>query len=354
MHSPNLLDSLQAADNTPPGVYRVFYGSRDRLDELAVDLDIWEVRPESGYAVVALSAEDAAHLKSQGYHLELAMEKMQQLMMGPPGYSCYSDVEDLYSIIQEIAVSYPGLTELVDYGDSWRKVQGLSGYDLWVLRITNSQVSLPKPRFFLMANIHARELTTPETALYFVDYLLGNYGTDPDVTWILDYHEIHVVLTANPDGRQLVEGGCYQRKNRNDTLGSCNLCETSPYWGNQFGVDLNRNNPYHWGGAGVDPCGTTYQGTAAASEPETYYLNDYVRSIIPDQRANDDLARAPDHTTGLLISLHSYGNLVLWPWGWTSGDAPNELQLQTLGRKFSYFNNYTNDQLYSTTGDTTD
>jgi PKD repeat protein len=337
-------------------VYRVYYGTRDRLSELAVHYDIWEVRREAGYAVLGLDPLSASDLVTQGYRLELDAERTERLL-GPPGLSCYRDVDELYADIQQLVADYADLVTLTDYGDSWRKinVSPSEGYDLLVLRLTNSATPGPKPRFFLMANIHGRELTTPETAWYFTEYLLENYGTDADATWMLDYHEIYVVISANPDGRQLAEGDCMQRKNRNDDDGSCNLCDT---WGsNHYGVDLNRNNPYHWGGAGTSYCEQTYQGPTSASEPETVAINTFVRSIISDQRANDDTTPAPDDTTGLLITLHSYSNLVLWPWGFTYNGAPNEVQLRTLGRKFAYFNLYTPQQssdLYTTTGDTTD
>jgi carboxypeptidase T len=171
----------------------------------------------------------------------------------------------------------------------------------------------------------------------------------------VDYHEIYVVVTANPDGRQYIEEqGCYQRKNLDTDNGGdqCAACYPA-----EQGIDLNRNNPYRWGGAGTRVCDETYQGASAASEPETIYLNDLVRSLLPDQRPDDDSTPAPDATTGLLISLHSYGPLVLWPWGWTYGGAPNEAELRTLGRKFAYLNGYIPQQasdLYPTTGDTTD
>ena len=61
---------------------------------------------------------------------------------------------------------HPNLVEVLDYGDSWRKEQGLPGYDLLALRLTNRQHTIEKPRFFLMAAIHGRELTTPEAAIY--------------------------------------------------------------------------------------------------------------------------------------------------------------------------------------------
>ncbi len=360
---PDKTDSewvLFAPSGFKDGVYRVYYGTGERLAELAVGFEPWEVDREAGYAVLGLDAQAAAELAARGYRLEYDADRTQAHILGPPGYPCYRDVDTLYADMQQIAADYPNLVDVIHYGDSWRKVNNVPpdyGYDLLVLKLSNEHVVLPKPRFFLMANIHARELTTPETAMYFVEYLLSNYGSDADATWMLDYHEIYVVISANPDGRQLVEQGCYQRKNRNDALGSCVLCPSQPGSSSSYGIDLNRNNPYHWGGAGFNPCEQTYQGPSAASEPETYYLNDFVRSIIPDQRAADDVTPAPDDTTGLLISLHSYSNLVLWPWGWTYGSAPNATQLQTLGRKMAYFNKYKPEQssdLYPTTGDTTD
>jgi hypothetical protein len=338
-----------------PGVYRVHFNSQDRLAELAAIHDIWEVNRDSGYAVMALPARDVLLMRSQGFRLELELEQMQSMTSGPPGHGCYRDVAGLEARLQELGVAHPGLTELMDYGDSWRKLQGLSGHDLWAVKITNGVVEQAKPRLLLMANIHGRELVTPETALYFAEYLLENYGQDPDVTWIVDYHEVLIILTANPDARQLVEDGCLQRKNLDDSAGQCVVCDQ---WGsNHYGVDLNRNNPYRWGGASTDPCRDTYQGPQPASEPETYHLNTLIRSIFADQRPDDDASPAANDTSGLLISLHSYGNLVLWPWGWTYSTAPNSGQLQTLGRKFAFFNGYVPEQasfLYPTTGDTTD
>ncbi len=352
----------EVSDRSPPqprgGVYRVYYEAREQLAALATHFDIWEVQPEEGYAVLALDVQDATRLMTEGYRLEVDPERTTQHILGPPGYPCYRGVDDLYADLTQITAAYPDLTELIDYGDSWHKVTpgDEPGYELWALKITNAQVQMSKPRLFLMANVHARELTTAETAMTFIAYLLDNYDSDPDVTWIVDYNEIYVVVTANPDGRRIVEEGCFQRKNANDDLGGCLRCD--PWGFNHYGVDLNRNNLYQWGSASTQPCEPTYQGTAAASEPETYYLNDLIRSLFPDQRPDDDSSPAPADATGLLISLHSYSNLVLWPWGWTTdASAPNEVGLQTLGRKLAYFNGYQPDQssgLYPATGDTTD
>lgn len=63
-------------------------------------------------------------------------------------------------------------------------------------------------------------------------------------------------------------------------------------------------------------------------------------SIFADQRGPLDTDAAPATTTGLMISLHSYSPLVLYPWGWSANAAPNLAQLRTLGRKFGFHNNY--------------
>lgn len=57
------------------------------------------------------------------------------------------------------------------------------------------------------------------------------------------------------------------------------------------------------------------------------------------------------------MDIHSSGQLVLWPWGFTNQASGNGTQLQTLGRKFAYFNNSLPEQaigLYPTDGTTDD
>ena len=44
-------------------------------------------------------------------------------------------------------------------------------------------------------------------ATRFAEYLVNNYGADADATWILDHHEIHLMLQMNPDGRKKAETG---------------------------------------------------------------------------------------------------------------------------------------------------
>ena len=202
-----------------------------------------------------------------------------------------------------------------------------------------------------MAEYHAREYTTAETALRFAEELVSTYGANPDVTWLLDYYEVHILPMANPDGRKWAEQGGLWRKNTDNNDG----CTTFP----NYGTDLNRNNSFKWGLAGSSgsACAETYRGPTPFSEPETQAVRDYILSLFPDQRGPNDTDAAPATATGLVINLHSYSPLIIYPWGWTTAITPNSTALRTLGGRFSFFNGYTVQQaidLYVVSGELDD
>ncbi|MCP4570714.1 MAG: carboxypeptidase, partial [bacterium] len=253
---------------------------------------------------------------------------------------------------QAMADNNPSLATWTDVGNSWEKNNGLGGYDMMVLKLTNSAVTGDKPKLFLTCAIHAREYTTAGLCLTFAQQLVDDYGVDADTTWVLDHHEVHLMLHANPDGRKQAETGLSWRKNTNQ-----NYCGSTS---NNRGADLNRNFDYNWGccgGSSGSECDATYRGPYAGSEPEVQAVMNYMTSIFPDQRDPGPTAAAPDDATGLYLDIHSYSELVLWPWGYTGDSAPNGTQMQTLGRKFAYWNGYSPEQamsLYATDGTTDD
>jgi len=344
-------------------VVRIYYADRTQLAALSARLDVWAVHPAAGYLDAGVTPAQYFSLLTNGYRVEIdpaattALSRPHVLLPGQtsgiPGYPCYRTVEETFAAAQNIATTHPTLAHWIDVGDSWAKVAsgGLAGYDMLVLKLTNQNRPGPKPKLFVMSSMHAREYTPAELNLRYAEYLINNYGVDPDVTWLLDYNEIHLLLQANPDGRKHAEAGAWWRKNTNSSY-----CASDP---NSYGADLNRNYPFQWGGSGSSgsECDETYRGPSAASEPETQAVIDYVKSQYPDLRPDDLTTPAPITTSGVFLDLHSYSELVLWPWGFTNSAAPNGTALQTLGRKFAYFNNYTPDQsigLYPTDGTSDD
>jgi hypothetical protein len=339
-------------------VVHIYYNGQQALNDLASWREPWEVNAEAGYIVVEATRDEIAELRASGLLVEIDAALTAEINTprlpnesggGIPGYSCYRTVEETFASAEQMAFNNPDFATWTDIGDSWDKltVGGPTGYDMNVLKLTNNNIPGPKPKLMILGSTHAREYTTAETATRFAEYLLNNYGMDPDVTWLLDYHEVHLVLVTNPDGRKIAEAGQLWRKNRNNSDGC----------GSSYGVDLNRNFQFYWnsGGSSGDPCSETYRGSGAASEPETQAVQNYVLSIIPDQREPDLNAAAPITTTGIMIDLHSYAQEILWPWGFTSTPPANNTGIRTLARKMGFFNGYDATQsLYATSGSTKD
>lgn len=265
-----------------------------------------------------------------------------------PGYACYRTVEETYGTMGLIARDHPDLASVASIGPSWQRARLGGGYDLRVLRLTNSatNATIPdKPDMVLVGAIHAREYTTAELLTRMAEWLADGYGIDDEATWLLDNFRFHFILQANPDGRKKAESGLSWRKNTDTDNGACSA--------NNYGIDLNRNFPYRWnatpGGSSGDPCASTYRGPAAMSEPEANALLRYAAGspdasgvyqggVLPDRRT--DSGAAPTDYRGMYVDMHSYSQRVLWPWAYTSTTPPNAAALRTLGRRLAWFNNY--------------
>lgn len=379
-----------AAATLPDGTFvvRVYYDHINQIDALS-GYDVWEYNNlDEKYVLVAVDEAAYDTLIAAGWRVEIDQHTTTQInLTTEPAtfFNGYRTVNELYTALSGLNSNYPTLSELVVYGESYCKQQGgcttpggdtHPGFNLKAIRITNEAVtgtsiisgtqiiSGTKPVFFLMAGIHAREISTPELAVRMAEWLLQGYGTDPNATWLVDWHEVWIVPTANPDGHWLVELGMdingsplYHRKNGNRSNG-CNTWPSLSY--SQYGVDLNRNHSFAWGGAGTStsPCSAVYRGPSAASEPETEQLQALVNNLIPDQRGPDLVDAAPANTKDIFITMHSYSELVLWPWGHMAADAPNRDGLQAIGDRLALFNGYTSCQptscLYAASGTSDD
>ncbi|MDP2007113.1 MAG: M14 family zinc carboxypeptidase [Rubrivivax sp.] len=380
---PARLQDLQAAPGTlslhdaleqekaVTNLYKAFFPDRETARKAAISFhaQLLESQLAAGYLVLELDAQELDALRAFGFRFEPATNfierrnrRLTQFQIAAarraagepeprsiPGYSCYETVEETFAAGDGLVAARPTLATWVDAGDSWLKANGAGGYDLRVLKLTNSAVAGDKPKLFVNAAIHAREYTTAPLVLAFARWLVDGHGSVADATWILDHHEVHLMFHANPDGRKRAETGLSWRKNVDN-----NHCANT----NTRGVDLNRNFSFEWNstggqGSSSSACSLTYRGPTPASEPETQAVEAYVRSLWPDRRGPGVNDAAPPDTSGIHIDIHSYSELVLWPWGATAAPAPNGAALQTLGRRFAFFNGYQPTQsigLYPTDG----
>ncbi|MCS5637581.1 MAG: M14 family zinc carboxypeptidase [Myxococcota bacterium] len=343
----------QADGETKHRIVRVYYSdfATGKRILISFEASLLETNEVAGYHVLDASDTTISRLQAAGLRVEEDLF-YQPRMARLPDFPCYATVEETFASAAAIASTNPNLADWTDIGDSWEKSAGLGGYDIMALVLTNKTIAGDKPKLLLTCAIHAREYATAQLCLDFAHYLVDGYGSDADATWILNDHEVHIVLQANPDGRKQAEIGQFWRKNTNQ-----NYCAPTS---SSRGADLNRNFPFAWnccGGSSGFGCDPTFRGSSPTSEPEVASVVDYGRMIFPDQRGPGANDAAPADASGVFFDVHAYGELILWPYGFTASPAPNGNAMQTLGRKLAFGNSYWPEQaigLYPTDGTTDD
>jgi len=268
------------------------------------------------------------------------MSRTESTVLESANYT-YRNYSEVKAELLWIESHYPAIAKVYDIGDSWEKTQSISDRDVLAIKISdNVQLDESEPEVLVTALHHAREWITTEVAVALVERLTSDYGTDERISWLVDNREIWIVPIVNPDGLDYsLAIDSMWRKNRR-----LNLDLT-------YGVDLNRNYGGSsngdalgdWGGAGASttPSRETYCGEAPFSEPETIAIRDLVLS------KNFTLA----------VDMHSYGDLVLWPWGYTVNHTLAYDDLSRIGSELAASNGYVSEQsimLYPTTGDSLD
>jgi len=181
------------------------------------------------------------------------------------------------------------------------------GRDMFCLKI-GTPTGQTKNSLFIDAGLHAREWISPSTAIYTISQLVNGYSTT--YKSLLDAIDIYVCPHVNPDG--------YEYSRTSDRL--WRKTRTGPYPGGCYGVDPNRNWNFHWCGEGTsnNPCSEIYCGPSAFSEPNCRNL----RQIL----------EANNNTIKGYITLHSYGQDFLWPYGYAlNSPAPDGNELNALG-----------------------
>ena len=205
--------------------------------------------------------------------------------MIPPGYL---DLSNIINKMYEAESNYPSICKVYDLTDTYDMPSTYESRHIYALKISdNVAIDEDEPNFLMVSGHHAREIVTPVIALYSIDQLTTNYGSDPQITSFVDNYEIWICPVWNPDGYEY----CFYydnmwRKNR------------QPYPPG-IGVDLNRNYPFGWHSAcsgSTSPTSETFKGPSPASEPETQTM----------------IAFSDDRHFAKVIDYHSYGREVLY------------------------------------------
>lgn len=139
--------------------------------------------------------------------------------------------------------------------------------------------------------------------LALISELTEKYSTNSKIKDLVNSCEIWLVPVVNPDGLEYSQNGSKMwRKNRRGG----------------YGVDLNRNYDYKWSNIGAlnNKGDKTYHGTNPFSEPCSAAIR--------------DLAKRENFTAA--IFFHSYGNLVLYPFGYAAVNTADDVLLKQLAK----------------------
>src|SRR4051794_9475316 len=261
----------------------------------------------------------------------------------PATMSGYHNLPEMVAEIHQAAVDFPSIVSVFSIGKSYQ------GRDIWAAKVSdNVATDEAEPEVLIDALHHAREHMSTEQALAVLRWLTQGYATDTSVKHLIDTREIFIVFALNPDGmRYDLTGDPFRawRKNRQPNAGTTAV-----------GTDLNRNYGYRFGccgGSSGSPSSITYHGASAFSAPETQAFRDFVRS-----RVVNGVQQIKAH-----ITLHTNGELILWPYGYTKTNVPPDMTtldhntFVALGRAQAAKNGYTAEQssdLYITDGDQID
>ncbi|XP_029030638.1 carboxypeptidase B2 [Betta splendens] len=219
-------------------------------------------------------------------------------------YHKYHRLEEIYDWINRTSQDNPSVVKVILIGSSFEK------RPLYVLKLSLNNMP-NKKAMWIDCGIHAREWISPAFCLWFVRYSLSYYQQHQDITNILNSMDVYVLPVMNPDGYHYTwTKNRMWRKNRS-------ISDTSSC----VGVDLNRNFDANWctQGASPEPCSEIYCGAFPESEPESQAVADFLRSH--------------KDSVQLYFSIHSYSQLLLFPYSCYLDEIENHRELSEMAKE---------------------
>jgi len=212
-------------------------------------------------------------------------------------FSEYHDYDSISLYISELLKLAPDRT-----ASYW--IHGsVEGRPIRALRIGNSPTAT---QFLINGTQHAREWISAMVTICIADRMLRGIDSDPAIRAFLDRTTLWVVPVVNPDGYQYSwSGRRFWRKNRRG----------------DHGVDLNRNYDIAWGGRGSssNERSDNYRGAHAFSEPESAAMRNFIER---------------EHIS-LHIDFHAFGQLILFPWGYTNTPTKDHALYAAVGDRIA-------------------
>ncbi|XP_036423694.1 carboxypeptidase A1-like [Colossoma macropomum] len=296
---------------------------KNLTDHEYLELDFWREPVHESLPVDVHVPSTSLHkvksfLKNNKIHYEIMIQDLQDLVdkeqqemmrfrahqpksTNDFDYTNYHTLDEIYTFIDMLVKENPKLVSKIVIGQSYE------GRPLNVLKFSTGP---NRPGIWIDTGIHSREWITQACGTRFAKMIAASYNRDAALTDILNTFDIFLEIIVNPDGFQFTHTTDRMwRKTRKPNPGS--PC---------VGVDPNRNWNASFGGPGSskDPCDPIYCGPSAHSESEVKAIVDFVQS---------------HGKLKAFVSIHSYSQFLLYPYGYTKTACKDKTELDKLARK---------------------
>nr|USU81834.1 M14 metal carboxypeptidase 3 [Antheraea pernyi] len=291
------------------------FGYLNDLHNNDLRYDFWtSPRPLTGFVNLMSSPEHRNDLENllnkNGLKYTISMDNVQEAIekerfktytrgdVRSMQFDAYYTLEQINAWIDDLARTYPDIITVQIAGRSYE------GHDIKGLKISHGS---GRKIIFLEGGIHSREWISPATVNFITNELLTS--DDEEIRAAAREYDWYIFPVTNPDGYIWSHTQFRMwRKNRRP-------------FGSNFGVDLNRNWNNNWlvAGASTNPASDTYAGPGPFSEPESRSLSVYIRTI------HDRI--------DLYLSFHSFGQLLLIPFGNSTTAYSNYYDAINIGRR---------------------
>ncbi|GAB6027888.1 corticosteroid- binding protein [Chamberlinius hualienensis] len=246
-------------------------------------------------------------------------------------YHNLGEIENLFEVLSQ---EYPEKVKIVKIGTT------LLGNDLKVVQVSDNESNVTKPIIWIDSGIHAREWVSIASSVYLIHQMVTtNSSLSQNLLRDFDWHFMPV---GNPDG--------YRYSWTHDRLWRKNRSFNSPFC---RGVDINRNFDVDFKGGGILAsfvCSQDYRGLSPFSERESKAIRQYLTEIKNQLK--------------VYVSLHSYGQLFLHPYGFQRAKPKHYSSVNRLAQlavsaikeagQIQYTPGSINSQLYHVSGSSTD
>lgn len=292
-------------------IVRVYVPSWDALRAISPkrSFDIAGAKAGEFYDLV-VDQEELVLISASGIAYEVRVHSLEFVKdQVREQYLSYTAIRDS---LRSLSVIYPSICRF----DSFPIPTYQGNWQYYVKISDNPHIEEDtEPGFLIEGTHHSREWACPITVLFFVDSVLEAYGSVSQITNLVNNNEFYCAPVINVDGYLYdYPAGHWWRKNREPFGGSIGTDPNRNYAG--CAPDLEGDwGAVDKGGACHEPSDILFCGAYANSGDETRSLTLFVRS----------------HQINAYMTYHSYGQMLMWPWGWTYNDCPYSNLYSTWG-----------------------